>query len=72
MKDFDGLDYFGKKVEILDVYLKRWTGIVDGYESPEDSEDGKWYLNIEVQYLDGFRLIGIAEDEIKEIKILSQ
>ena len=61
------VDTVGKKVNILDINNKNWEGLVIGCDSPEDSEDGKWYLDVRVN---NFGILGISESEIKSIEVL--
>lgn len=59
--------FVGKKVNIVDINNKNWQGVAIGYDSPEDSEDGQQYLDVEVK---NFGILGIAESEIKSIEVL--
>ena len=61
------VDTVGKKVNILDINNKNWEGLVIGCDSPEDSEDGQWYLDVRVN---NFGILGISEPEIKSIEVL--
>ncbi|KRL96568.1 hypothetical protein [Limosilactobacillus equigenerosi] len=65
MKDFDTL--LGKIVKIVAINGKLFVGPVEGYETPEDSEDGQWWLDVDV---DGFGLLTIAKSEIKSLEVI--
>lgn len=60
--------YHGKKAEIIDIDNKKWIGKVIMYDTPEDSENGKWWLDIDVENISNFGILSICEDEIKTIK----
>lgn len=70
MKISNALDYFGKDVIITDINAKKWKGFVSGYEAPGDTEDGKWWLDIDVENIKNFGTLNICEDQIKKIEIL--
>lgn len=72
MKISNALDYFGKRVKIDDIYSHQWIGFVSGYDAPGDSDDGKWWLDIDVENVNDFRTITISEDEINKIEIIGQ
>lgn len=61
------IDAVGKKVKVFDINNKSWEGLAIGCDSPEDSEDGKWYLDIKI---DNFGVLGISESEIKSIEVI--
>ena len=63
--------YFDKRVRIIDVDGKTWTGLVVSYEPPEDSENGKWWLDIKVENIKDFGELTICDDEIKKIQEIS-
>lgn len=60
-------DVVGRKVKIVDINNKIWKGLAIGSDSPEDSEDGQWYLDVRVN---NFGILGISESEIKSIEVL--
>ena len=38
--------YLGKNVRIIDIEDVEWTGYVSSIETPYDSDDGKWWLDV--------------------------
>jgi hypothetical protein len=60
-------NYFGKKVKIVDIDNVVWIGNVVSCESPEDSEDGRWWLDIAVENKEDFGELSISDREIKSI-----
>lgn len=61
--------YFGKKLEITDIDDILWIGKAVSYESPEDSEDGYWWIDIIVENKKDFGELTISEEEIKSINV---
>lgn len=61
--------YFGKKVKIIDADNNIWIGKVISYESPEDSENGKWWLDLMIENISDFGELTISEDEITSIEL---
>ena len=62
--------FWGKNVEIIDIDGRKWIGSVVGIESPADSDDDQWWLDVEVPD-PGFETgLAISESEIKHIKII--
>ncbi|GEM_PF-3034185 len=60
--------YLGKNVRIIDIEDVEWTGYVSSIETPYDSDDGKWWLDVVNVNKPGFETgLSISEDEIKEI-----
>lgn len=60
--------YLGKNVRIIDIEDVEWTGDVSSIETPYDSDDGKWWLDVVNVNKPGFETgLSISEDEIKEI-----
>ncbi|MBP2057176.1 hypothetical protein J2Z60_000338 [Lactobacillus colini] len=65
---FDFLKLMDKKIKLIDDVGHIFIGVADGYEDPENSEDGLWYLNVDVP---DFGLLNISEPEIKSIEVLN-
>ena len=40
--------FWGRDVEIVDIDDRKWIGYVAGIESPADSDDNQWWLDVEV------------------------
>lgn len=60
--------YLGKNVRIIDIEDVEWTVDVSSIETPYDSDDGKWWLDVVNVNKPGFETgLSISEDEIKEI-----
>ena len=63
--------FWGKDVEIVDIDGRKWIGYVAGIESPADSDDNQWWLDVKVPN-PGFETdLAISESEIKQIKIIN-
>lgn len=63
--------FWGRAVEIVDIDDRKWIGYVAGIESPADSDDNQWWLDVEVPD-PGFKTcLAISESEIKQIKIIN-
>lgn len=61
-------NFLGKNVRIIDDDNMEWRGYVSGIETPEDSDDGQWWLDIVNVNKPGFETgLSISESEIKEI-----
>lgn len=61
-------NFLGKNVRIIDDDNIEWRGYVSGIETPEDSDDGQWWLDIVNVNKPGFETgLSISESEIKEI-----
>lgn len=65
MEEFDKL--LGKKVKVVAINDRTFIGPVEGYEAPGDSEDGQWWLDIEVP---DFGALTIAKSEIKSLEVI--
>ncbi len=62
--------YFGKNVRITDADGVVWVGQVVSCESPADSEDDQWWLDVDVQNKGDFGELTIPEGDIKSIEII--
>ena len=61
-------NFLGKNVRIIDDDNMEWRGYVRSIETPEDSDDGQWWLDIVNVNKPGFKTrLSISEHEIKEI-----
>lgn len=65
--NFDFPALMGKNIKLTDIDNQIFIGNATSLETPEDSEDGKWYLDVDVP---GFGLLNISESEIKSIEIV--
>lgn len=65
---YDFLSFIGKTVKIIDVDNKRFVGQAVTYDDPENSEDGNWWLDVDVPK---FGMLTISEPEIKSIEIVN-
>lgn len=63
--DFE--QYLGHKVKIIDIDNQEFIGQVIGRDTPSDSPDGLYWLDVEVP---NFGLLGISKPEIKNIEIV--
>lgn len=63
--------YFGKKVNIVDIDGQIWIGTVLSYETPADSENGKWWLDVEIENRPDFGELTICEDEISSVNVIA-
>lgn len=59
--------YYGKKVTVIDVDGKTFTGLVDDYFFPEDNENGEESIVIKTN---GSGLVEFTSNDIKEITII--
>ena len=61
-------NFLGKTVRIIDDDNMEWRGYVRSIETPEDSDDGQWWLDIVNVNKPGFKTgLSISAHEIKEI-----
>lgn len=65
-----GKQYWGKNVKFVDTDNKVWRGYVSGIESPQDSDDGNWWLDIDVDDPKFDTGLSISKKEIKSIDVL--
>ncbi|MBP2057189.1 hypothetical protein J2Z60_000351 [Lactobacillus colini] len=63
--DFD--KYLRQKVRIVDIDNQKFVGQVIDYDTPSDSPDGLYWLDVEVL---NFGLLDISEPDIKSIEII--
>lgn len=64
---FDFVSLMGKKIKLVDIDDQIFIGRAISLETPEDSEDGQWWLDVEVP---GFGELTIPEPEIRSIEVL--
>lgn len=70
MADPKWMKFFGKKVYILTDNGREWLGILSGFESPEDSEDGNFWIDVDVIKPQNFGSLTVREDEIVKISLV--
>lgn len=57
----------GKNIKLTDIDNRIFIGQATSLETPDDSEDGQWYLDVDVPK---FGLLNISESEIKAIEVV--
>lgn len=63
-------NYVGKNVILIDVDGKHWRGRIIGMEGSNDSENGKYSIDLKEEGENRKVLVGFYEDEIESIKII--
>ena len=63
-------NYVGKNVILTDVDGKHWRGRITGMEGSNDSENGKYSIDLKEEGENRKVLIGFYEGEIESIKII--
>lgn len=64
---FDFPSLMGKNIKLKDLDDRIFIGQATSLETPDDSEDGQWYLDVDVPK---FGILNISESEIKSIEII--
>ena len=63
--------FWGKNVRIIDDEGVEWEGFVRSVETPADSEDNQWWLDVVNVNKPGFETGRIiSESEIKKIEVV--
>ena len=63
--------FWGKNVRIIDDEGVEWKGFVRSVETPADSEDNQWWLDVINVNKPGFETgLIISESEIKKIEVV--
>lgn len=70
MIDKKWMNFFWKKVYILTDNNCEWFGTLSGFKSPEDSEDGYLWVDVDVISPKNFGNLTLREDKIVKISLM--